>query len=107
MPVLDIRISQRIHKLVALEASKDFIKIIKDDVDGVDYHKTSLDDLKDFENHSTLEINLTNVTDVLGNLIIPKRKIISEQDFEKFVYEKLCIVFSKEKVYRQYSIGGF
>ena len=44
---------------------------------------------------------------MLNNLIIPKRKLSSEQDLEKFIYDRLSIVFGKVKVYRQYNIGGF
>lgn len=98
---------KRVHKTTSLENSKDLIKIFKNDLDGVDYHKTALEDLKDFENKHDLEISVSNVGDILKHLVIPKRKISSEQDFEKYVSERLIAVFGKEKVYRQYSIGGF
>jgi hypothetical protein len=98
---------KRTNKEIKLAISDDFYQILKDDLQGVDYSKTSLADLESFEPTSDLTITTDNVKEVLENLVILKRRLSAEADLEKFVADQLAMIFGKDRVHRQYSVGGF
>ncbi|MDO1451735.1 hypothetical protein Q0590_36010 [Rhodocytophaga aerolata] len=98
---------KRTNKEIKLAVSNDFYQILKDDLRGVDYSKTNLADLEEFEATSDLAITTDNVKEVLENLVILKRRLSAEADLEKFVADQLAMIFGKDRVHRQYSVGGF
>lgn len=98
---------KRTSKEIKLELSKDVYDILKSDLEGVDYSKSDLVDLDKIENEKAITISLENVISVLENLIVLKRRLGAESDFEKFTADQLMYIFGKEKVARQYSVGGF
>ncbi|HRK26392.1 MAG TPA: hypothetical protein PK239_03785 [Chitinophagales bacterium] len=98
---------KRTYKVLKMELSKDLYKILKSDIEGVDYSNTNLADLHKFDNDKEIIINLDNVKATLENLLVIKRRLNSEVDFEKFVTDQLAMVFGKERVHRQFNIGGF
>jgi hypothetical protein len=83
------------------------LQILKSDIENINYGSIDLKDLDKFENEKDLLISTQNVIHVLENLIVPRRRISEEKDFEKYVHDKLSRVFGKERVHRQYSVGGF
>lgn len=97
---------KRKYKEVPLKLANEWIKLLEDDLDGVDYSKTDLKDLEKIENDKEVPITTHSVHMALKNLVIPKKYIKTEAVFEKYVAEQLEIIFCKEHVQRQYSIGG-
>jgi len=104
---LEIVKRKRTAKELKLELNKDLYQVFINDLEGVDYSKTNLSDLDKFENEKEIPITPGNVQAALENLVIIKRRLTTENDFEKFVAEQLAIIFGKERVHRQYSVGGF
>jgi hypothetical protein len=104
---LDAVKHKRTTKEINVEDSDDFLKILQGDLEAIDYSKTNLTDLSKFENDKELAISFDNVKLVLENIVVPKRKLTTEVDLEKFLHDRLVTVFGKDRVYRQYSIGGF
>lgn len=98
---------KRTKKEITLELRKDIYQIFENDLEGVDYTKTNLSDLHKFDYEKEIAINPENVKAVLENLIILKRRLTTEKDFEKFVSDQLIKTFGKEQVHRQFSVGGF
>ena len=98
---------KRTNKELKIELSKDLYQVLKNDLEGVDYTKTRLSDLDKFENEKEILITPDNVKAVLENLVVIKRRLTTESDFEKFVTDQLALIFGKERVHRQYSVGGF
>jgi len=98
---------RRTNKELKLEFSKELYQIFSNDLEGVDYSKTNLSDLDKFENEKEIPITPDNVKAALENLVIIKRRLTTESDFEKFVTDQLAMIFGKERVHRQYSVGGF
>ncbi len=98
---------KRTNKEVKLTIDPGLRKIFESDLDGVDYSKTALSDLYKLDNDKSISISSQTVQTALQNLVIPKRRLTAEADFEKFVTEQLALIFGKERVHRQYSIGGF
>ncbi|MBK8444714.1 MAG: hypothetical protein IPL35_15480 [Sphingobacteriales bacterium] len=99
--------NNRTNKNVKLTLHSDLRKIFDSDLGGIDYSRTSLSDLDKLDNDKVIPISLQTVQIVLENLIIPKRRLTSETDFEKLVTGQLADIFGKEHVHRQYSVGGF
>ncbi|MBK9246548.1 MAG: hypothetical protein IPM69_00165 [Ignavibacteria bacterium] len=97
---------KRKYKEVSLKISNEWIKILKDDLDGVDYSKTDLIDLEKIDNDKEIPISTHSVHLALKNLVIPIKQIKTEKIFEKYVAEQLELMFNKEHVQRQYNIGG-
>ena len=104
---LEIIKRKRTKKELSLELQKDIYQILEDDLEGVDYTKTNLFDLDKFDNSKEVPLNPENVKTVLENLIIIKRRLTSEKDFEKFVSDELIKIFGRDQVHRQFSVGGF
>lgn len=98
---------KRTSKEVKLTIDAGLRKIFESDLGGVDYSKTALSDLDKLDNDKLVSISLPTVKAALENLVIPKRRLTAEADFEKFVTEQLVLIFGKERVHRQYSVGGF
>jgi hypothetical protein len=98
---------KRTSKEVKLTIDAGLRKIFESDLGGVDYTKTALSDLDKLDNDKTISVSPQTVQTALENLVIPKRRLTAEVDFEKFVTEQLAYIFGKEHVHRQYSIGGF
>ncbi|WP_027003515.1 hypothetical protein [Hugenholtzia roseola] len=98
---------KRTNKEIKLTTNKSFLQILTSDIEAANYGNTDLSDIDKFENDKEVSLSADNVLRVLENLIIPKRRISEEKEFEKFVHERLTKVFGKERVHRQYSIGGF
>ncbi len=98
---------KRATKEIKIEITKDVYEILKSDLEGIDYSKTDFADLAKIENEKSVVICVDNVAAVLENLIVIKRRLVTEKDFEKFTWEQLAYVFGKERVARQYSVGGF
>ncbi len=98
---------KRTNKKLKMVISKDLYHVFKKDLEGVDYSKTNLADLDKFENDKDISISIENLKTALENLVINKRRLTSENDLEKFVTDQLAIFFGKEKIHRQYSVGGF
>lgn len=98
---------KRTNKAIKIEVSKDFYNLLKSDLEGIDYTKTKLSDLDRFENSNDIEINKESIKEILENLVIIKRRLSSEADLEKFIFDQLSIVLGKDRVHRQYSVGGF
>ena len=98
---------KRTNKEVKLTLDNGLRKIFEHDLGGIDYNKTALADLDKLDNEREITISSETVQITLENLVIPKRKLTAEADFEKFVTEQLGQVFGKERVHRQYSVGGF
>jgi hypothetical protein len=99
--------NNRVNKSVKLTLDAGLRKIFDNDLGGVDYGKTSLSDLDKLDNDTVISISSQTVQTALENLVVPKRRLTAEVDFEKFVTEKLADIFGKERVHRQYSVGGF
>ena len=104
---LDAVKHKRTTKEINIEDTEDFLKILQADLEAIDYSKTNLTDLSKFENDKELAISFDNVKLVLENIVVPKRKLTTEADLEKFLHDRLATVFGKDRVYRQYSVGGF
>lgn len=104
---LDTVRRKRTNKEIKISANKDFLQILTSDIENINYGNTDLADLYKFDNEKDVSISTDNVKRVLENLIVPRRRISKEKDFEKFVHERLSKVFGKERVHRQYSVGGF
>ncbi|HEX7413755.1 MAG TPA: hypothetical protein VF411_06875 [Bacteroidia bacterium] len=104
---LDKVIHKRTTKEIHIEDSKDFLKILQSDLEDIDYSKTNLTDLNKFENEKELAISFDNVKLALENIVVPKLKLKAELNLEVFLHDRLSIIFGKERVYRQYSVGGF
>lgn len=98
---------KRTGKEIKLELSRDIYEVFKNDLEGIDFSKTDLTELDKIENEKDVAIDLENVIKVLENLVVLKRRLTSEADFERFTAEQLAYVFGKVKVSRQYSVGGF
>jgi len=98
---------KRTSKEVKLTIDPGLRKIFESDLGGVDFSKTALSDLDKLENDKAIPISSQTVQTALENLIIPRRRLTTEADFEKFVTEQLGQIFGKERVHRQYSVGGF
>jgi hypothetical protein len=98
---------KRINKETKLTIEHGLRKIFEEDIGGIDYSKTAISDLHKFKEDTTITISSGMVQKALENLVIPKRRLTTEADFEKFVADQLSYIFSKEHVHRQYSIGGF
>ncbi len=99
--------NNRTNKNVKLTLDAGLRKIFDSDLGGVDYGKTALSDLDKLDNDNVISISAQTVQTALENLVIPKRRLTSEADFEKLVTEQLANIFGKERVHRQYSVGGF
>jgi hypothetical protein len=99
--------NNRTNKKVKLTLDAGLRKIFENDLGGVDYGKTALSDLDKLDNENVISISSETVQTALENLVIPKRRLTAEVDFEKFVAEQLAHIFGKERVHRQYSVGGF
>lgn len=99
--------NNRTNKSVKLIIDVGLRKIYENDIGGIKYDKTALSDIDKFENTKVIPISLQSIQSALEHLVIPKRKLTSEADFEKYVTEQLAYVFGKERVHRQYSVGGF
>ena len=97
----------RTNKKIKLALDAGIRSIFNNDLGGVDYGKTALSDLDRLDNEKVISISSLTVQNALENLIIPKRRLTAEVDFEKFVTEQLAYIFGKERVHRQYSVGGF
>lgn len=98
---------KRTTKEIKLELSPEICSILKGDLEGIDFSKTPLTELENFEREGSVELNKENVIRVFDNLIVLKRRLNAEVDLERFVCEQFAYVFGKEKVARQYSVGGF
>jgi hypothetical protein len=99
--------NNRVNKNVKLTLDAGLRKIFDNDLGGVDYGKTALEDLDKLENDTVISISSQTVQVALENLVVPKRRLTAEVDFEKFVAEQLAEIYGKERVHRQYSVGGF
>jgi hypothetical protein len=99
--------NNRVNKSVKLTLDAGLRKVFENDLGGVDYGKTALSDLEKLENDFLISITSETVQTALENLVVPKRRLSAEVDFEKFVAEQLAVIFGKERVHRQYSLGGF
>ena len=99
--------NNRTNKNIKLTLDAGLRKIFNSDLGGVDYGKTELSDLDKLDNVKIISISTQTVQTALENLVISKRRLTSEADFEKFVTEQLADIFGKERVHRQYSVGGF
>jgi hypothetical protein len=98
---------KRVNKSISIELSPDVKATLESDVDQVEYGNTDLDELSKFESSKPLEISLENVSRTLSNILLFRRKLSSESDLEKYLLAQLALVFGKEKVSNQYSVGGF
>jgi hypothetical protein len=98
---------KRTSKEVKLTIDSGLRKIFESDIGGVDYSKTALSDLDKLDNDKAISISSQTVQTALENLVDPKRRLTAETDLEKFVAEQLAHIFGKERVHRQYSVGGF
>lgn len=105
----DLAIVQRkkVHKDIKVNISKDFYQLLSEDVDGINYENTSIEDLIDSFKKEEFKISTENVKLALENIIIPKRKLTSESELEKYLTNQLSRIFGNVNVHRQYSIGGF
>ncbi len=101
-----IQTSRKFTKL-QIDLNQDIYQILKHDLEGIDYHHTDLGDLDKFDNEKTLPISLQNVKQILENLIVAKRFLTYEKDFEDFIANQLTLIYGKERVHKQYSVGGF
>jgi hypothetical protein len=99
--------NNRVNKSVKLTLDPGLRKIFDNDLGGVDYFKTSLSDLDKLADDMLFSISSQTVQTALENLVVPKRRLTAEVDLEKFVSEQLAEIFGKERVHRQYSVGGF
>ncbi len=99
--------NNRTNKKVKLTLDTSLRKIFDNDLGSVDYAKTALTDLDKLDNEKVISISSESVQTALENLVIPRRRLAAEVDFEKFVTEQLAAIFGKERVHRQYSVGGF
>jgi len=104
---LDTVRRKRTNKELKLSINKDFLQILTSDIENINYGNTDLADLDKFDNEKDVSISTDNVKKALENFIVPKRRISEEKDFEKFVHDRLSKIFGKERVHRQYSVGGF
>jgi len=98
---------KRTSKEIKIELGRDLYQILNNDLEDVDYSKTSLSDLDKMEKEVGISISFQNVRSALENLVIGKRRLASESDLEKFLSDQLSLIFGKEQVHRQYSVGGF
>lgn len=98
---------KRTVKEIKLELSPDTYKLLKDDLEGVDYSKTSLADLTEFPNEGSVDLNRDNCIAILEKFVVLKRRLNTEAELERFVLEQFAQVFGRERVARQYSVGGF
>lgn len=98
---------KRVHKEIKLTLSSDLRSALIHDLHGMKFNQSDLDDLEGFAEPETIEINKENVKILLRDLLIPKRKLSSEADLEKFTATYLSKIFGKERVHRQFSVGGF
>lgn len=98
---------KRVNKSISIELPVDVKVALESDVDHVAYGNTDLEELGQFESCKPLAIGLDNVSDVLSNILLFRRKLSSEGDLEKYLLAQLALIFGKEKVSSQYSVGGF
>lgn len=98
---------KRTKKEVNLEVHKDFIAVLLDDLDGVDYSKSDLASLSDYESNDLSNVNADTVEQALKHLVVIKRRLSSEADLEKFLSEQLAYLYGRDRIHRQYSVGGF
>jgi len=98
---------KRVDKSIPLEISEDLRNVLKADLEGIDYSRTDLETLGEIGGKMELTMTKDDLIAILENLVIPKRKLTTEQDLEKFISDQLAAIFGKEKVHRQYSVGGF
>ncbi|TAH27766.1 MAG: hypothetical protein EAZ07_00805 [Cytophagales bacterium] len=97
----------RINKFVKLKLNDDLLRIFIKDLENFNLDIVKFTEIKKLDNETIISISKQNVQKTLENLIIPKRRLKTEIDFEKFVSEQLAQIFGKESVHRQYNIGGF
>ncbi len=103
----DIAKRKRTNKEVKLTIDYGLRKLFEDDLEGIDYSKTALSDLEKLDKDNVISISSQFVQTALEKLVVPKRRLTTEADLEKFVTEQLAHIFGKEHVHRQYSVGGF
>ncbi len=97
--------NKRVNKSVNLDVNKEFISILENDIDGVDYNKANIEDLKNYSVFNKIEINKENVAFFLENLIIPMI-IDDSRKLEDFLVKEFEYGFDKDNVHQQYNIGG-
>ena len=98
---------KRSSRKIGIEIPADLYKKLTDDIDSVAYRKFELLNLYSLEKATALEIKPDVVKSIFENLVIPKRKLNSELELEKFLFNQLSTIYGKEKVHRQHNIGGF
>lgn len=98
---------KRTVKEMKLELSPDTYKLLKDDLEGVDYSKTELTELLEFPVEDPVELTRDNVITILEKFVVLKRRLNTEAELERFVLEQFAQIFGRERVARQYSVGGF
>lgn len=98
---------KRTKKEISLKVPKEFTKILLEDLDNVDYSKSDLMLLDAYESNEPIQISPENIEKVLSHLVVVKRRLTSEVDFEKFISDQLAQVYGKDQIHRQYSVGGF
>lgn len=99
--------NNRTNKKVKLTLNADLRKIFDNNLGGVDYGKTALSDLDKLDNDKEIPISSETIQTALENFVVPRRRLTTEADFEKFVTGQLANIFGKERIHRQYSVGGF
>lgn len=95
---------KRTNKFITLSISNELKQTLSNNIEGND---VDLSDYSNLKAERFIDISTENVQDILQNLVINKRRLNNESDFEKFVGEQLQCIFGKDNIHRQYSIGGF
>jgi len=101
---IDSLTRKRVNKTVKMSITNDLYKSLSNNLIEQSY---SFESLESFASEILLSIDKNDVIEILNNLIINKRRLSSESDLEKFIHEQLCLIYGKDTVHRQYSIGGF
>lgn len=73
------------------------------------YHLDSLSKLPKthFLFSEEINFNVESICDFLETIIIPNRKTTNEAELEKHIFNVLIGIYGKEKIHRQFNIGGF
>jgi hypothetical protein len=84
---------KRTNKEIKLIIDGGLRKIFESDLGGIDFSRTAFSDLEKLDNDKVISISSQTVHTALENLIIPKRRLTAEADFEKFVSDQLAHIF--------------
>ncbi|MBL7996999.1 MAG: hypothetical protein JNL32_00035 [Candidatus Kapabacteria bacterium] len=98
---------KRTVKKIKIELSEDIYQLFLSDTNGYDYQNNKIENISVIAKEEYNPITLDNVKNALLNILIYKRRLTSEKDVEKHIADKLAIIFGKENIHRQYSVGGF